>query len=78
MNVKTRSTEFQKEMSKEHIPVLVNEVIESLKPKRKGFYVDGTIGLGGHASTILQACTPDGHLLGVDLDSEALAIARTD
>lgn len=76
MNVKTRSTKFQKEMIKEHIPVLVNEVIELLKPKRKGFYVDGTIGLGGHASAILQACTPDGHLLGVDLDSEALAIAK--
>ena len=63
-------------MGTEHIPVLVNEVIESLKPKRDGFYVDCTIGLGGHAAAILGACAPDGHLLGIDLDPEALAIAR--
>jgi 16S rRNA (cytosine1402-N4)-methyltransferase len=63
-------------MGTEHIPVLVNEVIESLKPKRDGFNVDCTIGLGGHAAAILGACAPDGHLLGIDLDPEALAIAR--
>jgi len=54
----------------------VNEVVELLKPKSSGFYVDGTIGLGGHASAILQACAPDGRLLGIDLDAEALAVAR--
>ncbi len=54
----------------------MNEVVELLKPKSSGFYVDGTIGLGGHASAILQACAPDGRLLGIDLDAEALAVTR--
>jgi 16S rRNA (cytosine1402-N4)-methyltransferase len=62
-------------MSATHTPVLVNEVIELLKPSGNGLYVDGTIGLGGHAEAILQACAPDGHLLGIDLDAQALTIA---
>ena len=62
-------------MNATHTPVLVNEVIELLKPSGNSLYVDGTIGLGGHAGAILQACAPDGHLLGIDLDSQALTIA---
>jgi 16S rRNA (cytosine1402-N4)-methyltransferase len=38
--------------------------------------VDGTIGAGGHARGILEACAPDGELLGLDLDPQALALAR--
>ena len=66
----------QEEMDEVHTPVLINEVVESLRPKSNGLYVDGTVGLGGHAAAILQMCAPDGRLLGIDLDSEALAIAR--
>lgn len=66
----------QEEIETVHTPVLVKEVIELLQPKDNGYYIDGTVGLGGHASSILRACTPGGHLLGVDLDSEALAIAE--
>ena len=65
----------QKKMSGDHIPVLVDEVIQFLQPKNHGFYVDGTVGLGGHAAVILQKSAPSGYLLGIDLDSEALAIA---
>ena len=63
-------------MSGDHIPVLVDEVIRFLQPENHGFYVDGTVGLGGHAAVILQKSAPTGFLLGIDLDSEALAIAK--
>ena len=63
-------------MSGDHIPVLVDEVIQFLQPKNRGFYVDGTVGLGGHAAVILQESAPKGFLLGIDLDVEALAIAE--
>ena len=63
-------------MGEDHIPVLVDEVIQFLQPRNHGFYVDGTVGLGGHAAIILQKSAPQGFLLGIDLDSEALAIAK--
>ena len=63
-------------MGEDHIPVLVDEVIQFLQPKNHGFYVDGTVGLGGHAAVILQESAPKGFLLGTDLDVEALAIAE--
>ena len=66
----------QKEMGEDHVPVLVDEVIQFLQPKNHGFYVDGTVGLGGHAAVILEKSAPKGFLLGIDLDSEALAIAE--
>ena len=59
-----------------HVSVLTNKAIELLQPKNSGYYIDGTVGLGGHAASILRACAPDGYLLGIDLDSEALAIAE--
>jgi 16S rRNA (cytosine1402-N4)-methyltransferase len=59
-----------------HKPVLYQEIIHALQPRNGGRYVDGTLGAGGHARGILEACAPDGHLLGLDVDSNALAIAR--
>jgi 16S rRNA (cytosine1402-N4)-methyltransferase len=40
-----------------------------------GFWVDGTVGLGGHAHEILRRSAPDGQLLGLDRDEQALARA---
>jgi 16S rRNA (cytosine1402-N4)-methyltransferase len=60
----------------QHKPVLYQEIIHALQPRNGGRYVDGTLGAGGHARGILEACAPDGHLLGLDVDSNALAIAR--
>lgn len=59
-----------------HQPVLYKEIIHALQPKAGGRYVDGTLGAGGHARGILEACAPDGQLLGLDVDPQALAIAR--
>jgi len=60
----------------EHQPVLYHEIIHALQPQNAGHYVDGTVGAGGHARGILEACAPDGRLLGLDLDPQALALAR--
>jgi 16S rRNA (cytosine1402-N4)-methyltransferase len=47
-----------------------------MQPKRGGLFVDCTVGAGGHAWGILQACSPDGQLLGLDVDPQALELAR--
>ena len=59
-----------------HRPVLYKEIIHALQPRSPGRYVDGTVGAGGHARGILEACAPDGCLLGLDVDPQALALAR--
>jgi len=58
-----------------HQPVLYNEIIHAMQPHREGLYVDGTLGAGGHARGILQASCPDGRLLGLDVDPQALSLA---
>jgi 16S rRNA (cytosine1402-N4)-methyltransferase len=60
-----------------HIPVLADRIIDLLAPALSepgSVYVDGTLGLGGHARLILQAC-PNARLIGIDRDPNALAIA---
>lgn len=59
-----------------HLPVLVREVIGVLKPKEDGIYVDATVGLGGHAEEILKFLGPEGKLIGIDKDEEALMVAE--
>ncbi|MCU0553663.1 MAG: 16S rRNA (cytosine(1402)-N(4))-methyltransferase RsmH [Syntrophales bacterium] len=59
-----------------HEPVLLEEVLESLSLKPGGIYVDGTLGGGGHAGGILGATSPDGVLVGIDRDDDALAESR--
>jgi 16S rRNA (cytosine1402-N4)-methyltransferase len=59
-----------------HIPVLYHEIINALAPYSGGLYIDGTLGAGGHAMGILAASDPDGKLLGIDLDPQALVIAN--
>lgn len=58
-----------------HHPVLYQEVLRALQPKPGGRYVDGTLGAGGHATGILNASSPDGLLLGMDLDPQAIQLA---
>jgi len=59
-------------MSYFHIPVLLEEVVETINPKPGENLVDGTVGGGGHSEAILEKTSPDGKLLGIDLDNEAI------
>lgn len=59
-----------------HEPVLLNEVVEFLRPAREdGTVVDATVGLGGHAEALLSRY-PSIRLLAIDRDPRALALAR--
>jgi 16S rRNA (cytosine1402-N4)-methyltransferase len=57
-----------------HAPVMVQEVLEYLKPERGGVYFDGTLGGGGHTKAILEA-SATARVIGVDQDTEALDVA---
>jgi 16S rRNA (cytosine1402-N4)-methyltransferase len=59
-----------------HLPVLLDEVIAALQPRRGGRFVDCTVGLGGHAAAILEEILPSGRLLGIDADPEAIRISK--
>ena len=59
----------------EHVPVMRREVVEILRPRPGGRYVDGTLGGGGHAEAILDASSPDGVVLALDWDEDARARA---
>ena len=59
-----------------HIPVLYQEIIHFLQPESGGYYIDGTVGGAGHSDGILNASSPDGHLLAFDRDPEAIIYAR--
>lgn len=60
----------------EHVPVLLEDTLSVLQPRSGGQYVDGTLGGAGHAAAILEMSSPNGRLLGLDMDAEALEIAR--
>jgi len=59
-----------------HTPVLLGEVVAQLQPRSGGLYVDATLGGGGHAREILRASSPDGRLIGLDWDEEAISQTR--
>lgn len=58
-----------------HQPVLLAEAMDLLAVTPGGLWVDGTLGLGGHAGEILRRSAPDGILVGFDRDPEALGEA---
>lgn len=59
-----------------HVPVMVPEVLDHLQVAPLGRYVDGTAGGGGHSQAILEASSPDGRLLSIDRDPEAIETVR--
>lgn len=61
---------------KPHIPVLLNEVIEGLNLKSNQNVIDATLGGGGHSEVILEKIAPNGRIIGFDLDSSAIEIAK--
>ena len=60
----------------EHQSVLKSEAMELLAVRPGGLYVDGTLGLGGHAAEILRLSAPEGRVIGFDRDGEALGHAK--
>ncbi|HZX48734.1 MAG TPA: 16S rRNA (cytosine(1402)-N(4))-methyltransferase, partial [Nitrospirota bacterium] len=60
---------------KQHVPVLLEEVLKELRCDRPGLYIDCTVGAGGHTSEIL-ASSPDNRVIGIDWDNKAIETAR--
>jgi len=61
--------------SNAHVPVLLGPVLEGLKIKPDGCYVDGTFGRGGHSREILKRLGKEGRLIAIDRDPQAIASA---
>lgn len=57
----------------EHIPVLADQALEALALETDGYYVDATFGRGGHTAPLLQALGPEGRVLALDRDPQAIA-----
>lgn len=60
----------------EHLPVLMDEVLEALNIREEGVYFDGTFGRGGHSGAMLNRLGPGGKLLAMDKDEDAIECAR--
>lgn len=61
-----------------HVPVMLDRIVDVLSASLQhqgAIYVDGTLGLGGHALAMLEA-NPHAHLVGIDRDADALAVAK--
>lgn len=57
----------------QHVSVMLDEVLAYLQPQPGGLYIDGTLGGGGHTAALLERSAPDGRVLGIDTDRQALA-----
>lgn len=63
-------------MKPTHVSVMVQAVIDHLVTEKGGVYLDCTVGMGGHAAKILEKTSPNGRLIGMDVDLHALALAE--
>ena len=69
-------TTFYSEVALQHMPVMLEEVVGFLNPSQGEVIVDATIGCGGHARAILERVRPNGRLIGIDQDQEAINCTR--
>jgi 16S rRNA (cytosine1402-N4)-methyltransferase len=69
------TSEEEKRLSAPHTPVLLEEVLEWLRIKPDGTYIDATLGAGGHSEAIAKKLT-SGRLISLDRDAQALELAR--
>jgi 16S rRNA (cytosine1402-N4)-methyltransferase len=60
-----------------HQAVLLEEAINQLSIRKDGLYVDGTFGRGGHCGEILKHLAPEGRLLAIDRDPEAVKVGES-
>jgi 16S rRNA (cytosine1402-N4)-methyltransferase len=56
----------------QHIPVLLEEAVDGLKPAPGSLVIDGTLGGGGHTALLLERTAPQGRVLGLDADPDAV------
>ncbi len=63
-------------MNYAHVPVMAREVLGLLRPQAHKKFLDATLGGGGHAQELLALSNPDGKVLGLDWDEEAIEAAR--
>ncbi|OGT33331.1 MAG: 16S rRNA (cytosine(1402)-N(4))-methyltransferase [Gammaproteobacteria bacterium RIFCSPHIGHO2_02_FULL_39_13] len=61
-----------------HESVLLGEAIAELAIKEEGIYIDATFGRGGHSQAILERLGPNGRLMAIDLDPEAISVAKSE
>ena len=61
-------------MTNIHVPVLLEPTLDALRVRPDGRYLDATLGGGGHSKMILKSLGPDGYLLGIDRDAEAVRV----
>lgn len=66
----------EEKSGEKHVPVMVSEVMDLLNPERGGLFLDGTVGLGGHAEEILKRSSPSGRLIAMDIDESAVRRAE--
>ena len=59
-----------------HVSVLLNETVESVVTNPDGIYVDCTLGGAGHAHAVGERLSPQGMIVGLDQDEDALGVAR--
>ena len=58
-----------------HVPILLEACMDMLAVRPGGTYVDGTLGGGGHTEGMLRCSGPDGRVLGIDRDGDAIVAA---
>ena len=63
-------------VSAPHVPIMVSEIAEHLAIDQKDIILDGTLGYGGHAQSLIRKLGTKGHYIGLDQDETAITYCR--